>query len=123
MGGNWGGAQIGYAIGTLNAEITDVAVLSHELSGRLISSKWSYGPPDNLGRAETVLAVQFLLAAQGIDLARPLMGDLPMAKATTELHHRFRQHVPVLGEDRWMTPDVETTVGLVARGELLPNGA
>lgn len=183
MGGNWDGSQIGHAIDTLNAEITDVAVLSHELSGRLISSKWSYGLPDNLAappvglnsgmvqvqtvgaalipemqvravpagvlsrpekfgqedhntmamasvrdlddnldRAETVLAVQFLLAAQGVDLARPLMGGLPMAKGTTELQQRFRRHVAVLGDDRWMTPDVETANRLVTHGELRPNG-
>lgn len=77
---------------------------------------------DNLDRVETVLAVQFLLAAQGVDLARPLMGGLPMAKATTELQQRFRPHVAVLGDDCWMTPDVETANRLVSRGELRPNG-
>ncbi|QMU73863.1 aromatic amino acid lyase [Streptacidiphilus sp. P02-A3a] len=182
MGGNWDGAQIGHAMDTLNADITAVAVLGDELSSRLISSKWSYGLPDNLAappvglnsgmvqvqtvgaalipemqvrampadvlsrpekfgqeddntmamasarnlddnldRAETVLAVEFLLADQGVDLARPLMGTLPMAKATTELHQRFRDHVAALGDDRWMTPDVETATDLVSHGELRPN--
>lgn len=184
MGGNWDGAQIGHALDTLNAQITDVAVLSHELSGRLISSKWSYGLPDNLAaepvglnsgmvqvqtvgaalipemqarampagvlsrpekfgqedhntmamasvrnlddnldRAETVLAVQFLLAAQGVDLAKPKMGELTPAKRTTELHQRFRDHIPALGQDRWMTPDVEEAVDLVRHGRLRPNGS
>ncbi|UGQ13393.1 aromatic amino acid ammonia-lyase [Yinghuangia sp. ASG 101] len=179
MGGNWDGAQIGHAIDTLNAQITDVSVLSHELSGRLIASKWSYGLPDNLAgppvglnsgmvqvqtvgaalipemqarampagvlsrpekfgqedhntmamasvrnldenlrRAEVVLAVQFLLAAQGIDLARPTMGELPLAKATDDLHRRFRERVAVLGDDRWMTPDVDTAVAMVRGGAL-----
>lgn len=183
MGGNWDGAQIGHAIDTLNAQVTDVSVLSHELSGRLIASKWSYGLPDNLAgppvglnsgmvqvqtvgaalipemqtrsmpagvlsrpekfgqedhntmamasvrnldenlkRAEIVLAVQFLLAAQGIDLARPTMGDLRLAKATEELHQRFRERVPVLGDDRWMTPDVDTAVAMVGSGALRPVG-
>lgn len=182
MGGNWDGAQIGHAIDTLNAQVTDVAVLSHELSGRLIASKWSYGLPDNLGappvglnsgmvqvqtvgaalipemqarampagvlsrpekfgqedhntmamasvrnlddnleRAETVLAVQFLLAAQGIDLARPTMDPLPLAKATQALHERFRQRVQTLGEDRWMTPDVRAAVAMVEAGDLRPD--
>ncbi|QKW11310.1 aromatic amino acid lyase [Streptomyces sp. NA04227] len=48
MGGNWDGAQIGHAMDTLNAEATDVAVLTHELSARLLSKKWSYGLPANL---------------------------------------------------------------------------
>ncbi len=183
MGGNWDGAQIGHAIDTLNAQITDVSVLSHELSGRLIASKWSYGLPDNLAgppvglnsgmvqvqtvgaalipemqarampagvlsrpekfgqedhntmamasvrnldenleRAEIVLAVQFLLAAQGIDLARPAMGELPLAKATDDLHRRFRERIPVLGDDRWLTPDVEAAVEMVAGGALRPVG-
>ncbi|MFI6587426.1 histidine ammonia-lyase [Embleya sp. NPDC050493] len=184
MGGNWDGARIGHAIDTLNAQITDVAVLSHELSGRLIASKWSYGLPDNLAgppvglnsglvqvqtvgaalipemqtrampagvlsrpekfgqedhntmamasvrnlddnlsRAEIVLAVQFLLAAQGIDLARPTMGDLPLAKATDTLHHRLRERVPALGDDRWLTPDVDAAIDMVTHGALRPDGS
>lgn len=76
---------------------------------------------DNLERAETVLAVQFLLAAQGIDLARPTMDPLPLAKATQALHERFRQRVQTLGEDRWMTPDVRAAVAMVEAGDLRPD--
>ncbi|MFE5326257.1 histidine ammonia-lyase [Embleya sp. NPDC056575] len=179
MGGNYDDAQIGHAIDTLNAQVTDVAVLSHELSARLIATKWSYGLPDNLAgppvglnsgmvqaqtvaaalvpemqvravpagvlsrpekfgqedhntmamasernlddnleRAEIILAVHFLLAAQGIDAARPQMGGLALGKRTAELHARFRQHIPELGEDRWMTPDVDKAVHLVTHEHL-----
>ncbi|MGW7457323.1 aromatic amino acid lyase [Streptomyces sp. NPDC054797] len=38
----------GHAIDTLNAQVTDVAVLAHELSARLLSNRWSYGLPANL---------------------------------------------------------------------------
>ncbi|MFD0478494.1 hypothetical protein ACFQ0B_67645 [Nonomuraea thailandensis] len=34
MGGNWDGSLMGHLADTLNAEITDVGVLSQELSGR-----------------------------------------------------------------------------------------
>lgn len=43
MGGNWDAAHMGHAIDTLNAEMTDVAILLHTLGERLMSKEWSYG--------------------------------------------------------------------------------
>lgn len=48
MGGNWDGALLGHAADTLNAQIADFGVHTHELSARLLSPKWSYGLPANL---------------------------------------------------------------------------
>ncbi|WP_209446181.1 aromatic amino acid ammonia-lyase [Streptomyces sp. MZ04] len=180
MGGNWDGAQIGHAMDTLNAQITDVAVLSHELSGRLLSPKWSYGLPANLAsppvglnsgmvqvqtvaaalipemqtravpsgvlsrpekdgqedhntmamasarnlhanldRMETVLAVQLLMSAQGIDLIRPDMDGLRLGEGTARVHEAIRAVVPELDEDRHMTPDLEDVTSLVREEALL----
>jgi histidine ammonia-lyase len=179
MGGNWDGAQIGHALDTLNAQITDLAVLSHELSARLLSPKWSYGLPANLAsppvglnsgmvqvqtvaaalipemqtrampsgvlsrpekdgqedhntmamasarnlhanldRFETVLAVQLLMSAQGIDLIWPDMEGLPLGEGTGRIHAAVRAVIPELTADRHMTPDLEEMTGLV-RGDAL----
>lgn len=48
MGGNWDGTRIGHAIDTLNAQMTDVALLLHALGERLMGREWSYGLTPNL---------------------------------------------------------------------------
>jgi len=48
MGGNWSSAVMGHAADSLNAILADVAVLSQELSARLLCEKWSYGLPTSL---------------------------------------------------------------------------
>lgn len=180
MGGNWDGAQIGHAMDTLNAQITDVAVLAHELSARLLSKKWSYGLPqnlayppvglnsgmvqvqtvaaaiipemqtraapsgvlsrpakdgqedhntmamasarnlhENLDRFETVLAVLLMMDTQGIDLIKDKMNGLALGRGTTELHHRIRQTVQPLKDDRWMSPDLDKITNLVRKRTLI----
>ncbi|WP_043619065.1 HAL/PAL/TAL family ammonia-lyase [Nonomuraea candida] len=180
MGGNWDASVMGHLADTLNAEITDVGVLSQELSGRLLSPRWSYGLPanlaggeaglnsgmvqvqtvaaalvpemqvratpagtlsrpvkdgqedhntmamasvrhlhENLDRLEVVLAVQYLMAAQGIDLIAPRMAPLPLGAATRGLLAELRRHVPPLGDDRYQTPDLERVVQLVRERRLI----
>ncbi|MEU1394263.1 MULTISPECIES: aromatic amino acid ammonia-lyase [unclassified Nonomuraea] len=181
MGGNWDGSIMGHLADSLNAEITDLGVLSQELSGRLLSPRWSYGLPANLAggsvglnsgmvqaqsvaaavvpemqvrahpagtlsrpvkdgqedhntmamasardlhanldRLEIVLAVQYLMAAQGIDLIAAKMAGLPLGTATRALHDELRRHVAPLGDDRYLTPDLERTISLVHAGGLTP---
>lgn len=64
---------------------------------------------------ETVLAIETLCAAQGIDLHRPLRGG-PGVEAT---HALLRSRVPHLDRDRPMHKDVETALALVTSGELV----
>ncbi|MEV4470881.1 aromatic amino acid ammonia-lyase [Nonomuraea sp. NPDC049504] len=184
MGGNWDASIMGHLADSMNAEIADVAVLSQELSGRLLSPRWSYGLPpnlaggtpglnsgmvqaqtvaaalipelqvratpagtlsrpvkdgqedhntmamasarhlhENLDRLEVVLAVQYLMAAQGIDLIAEKMAGLPLGPAARALHAELRRHVAPLGADRYLTPDLERVVALVRGGRLLPPGA
>ncbi|MGW0808634.1 HAL/PAL/TAL family ammonia-lyase [Nonomuraea sp. NPDC002799] len=181
MGGNWDGSVMGHLADSLNAEITDMGVLSQELSGRLLSPRWSYGLPanlaggtvglnsglvqvqtvaaalvpemqvratpagtlsrpvkdgqedhntmamasarhlhENLDRLETVLAVQYLMAAQGIDLIAGQMAGLPLGAVTRTLHAELRRYVAPLGDDRYLTPDLERTIWLVHNQRLMP---
>ncbi|MGP3964168.1 HAL/PAL/TAL family ammonia-lyase [Nonomuraea sp. 3N208] len=182
MGGNWDGSVMGHLADTLNAEIADIGVLSQELSGRLLSPRWSYGLPanlaggtvglnsgmvqvqtvaaalvpemqvratpagtlsrpvkdgqedhntmamasvrhlhENLDRLEIVLAVQYLMAAQGIDLIAQKMTGLPLGAVTRDLHAEIRRYVTPLGDDRYLTPDLERAIWLVRAGQLKPS--
>lgn len=182
MGGNWDGSVMGHLADTLNAEITDVGVLSQELSGRLLSPKWSYGLPanlaggtvglnsgmvqvqtvaaalipemqvrampagtlsrpvkdgqedhntmamasvrhlhENLDRLEIVLAVQYLMSAQGIDLIAQKMSALPLGAVTRTLQAEIRRYIAPLGEDRYLTPDLERAIWLVRDRHLKPS--
>ncbi|QYC45222.1 Histidine ammonia-lyase [Nonomuraea coxensis DSM 45129] len=184
MGGNWDASIMGHAADSLNAEIADVGVLSQELSGRLLSPRWSYGLPanlaggtpglnsglvqvqtvaaalvpemqvrahpagtlsrpvkdgqedhntmamaslrhlhENLDRLEVVLAVQYLMAAQGVDLVAARMAGLPLGAGTRALHAELRRSVAALGDDRYQTPDLERAVALVRAGGLVPSGS
>ncbi|TMR90006.1 HAL/PAL/TAL family ammonia-lyase [Nonomuraea basaltis] len=182
MGGNWDGSVMGHLADTLNAEITDVGVLSQELSGRLLSPRWSYGLPanlaggtvglnsgmvqvqtvaaalipemqaratpagtlsrpvkdgqedhntmamasvrhlhENLDRLEMVLAVQYLMSAQGIDLIAQKMSGLPLGAGTRTLLAEIRQYITPLADDRYMTPDLERAIWLVRNRHLVPS--
>ncbi|CAM3701016.1 histidine ammonia-lyase [Kibdelosporangium persicum] len=76
------------------------------------------GLHDNLDRLETVLAVHVMMAAQGIDLIKDKMTGLPLGTGTSRVHAAVRRHVPALGDDRYMTPDVEKSIALVRSSEL-----
>ncbi|MEV0406919.1 aromatic amino acid ammonia-lyase [Actinoallomurus sp. NPDC050550] len=180
MGGNWDGSLLGHTADSLNAEITDLGVLSQELSARLLSPTWSYGLPANLAggtpglnsgmiqvqtvatalvpemqvraapagvlsrpakfgqedhntmamasvrnlqgnldRLETVLAVQLLMSAQGVDLIAGQMSGLPLGAGTRRLQDAIRHYIRPLGDDRYMTPDLRTATWLVHNGLLL----
>ncbi|GAA4623592.1 histidine ammonia-lyase [Actinoallomurus vinaceus] len=179
MGGNWDGAMMGHAADSLNADLADLGVLSQELSGRLLSPRWSYGLPANLAGGEvglnsgmvqvqtvaaalvpemqagafpagvlsrpvkdgqedhntmamasvrhtdanvdrlaTILAVQYLMTTQGIDLIRDKMAGLPLGQGTQALHDAVRRRVPKLIDDRWMSPDLQAATDMVNNGEL-----
>jgi histidine ammonia-lyase len=74
---------------------------------------------ENLDRLETVLAVQLLMSAQGIDLIRPQMQGLPLGAGTDRLQAAIRRHIEPLGEDRYLSPDLDEMVSLVRGSELV----
>jgi histidine ammonia-lyase len=64
--------------------------------------------------ARSVVAIEFLCAAQAIDLLEPLTSS----PALMRVHDLLRQHVPTLVHDRSPAPDIARITALIARGEL-----
>ena len=68
-----------------------------------------------LEKAETVLAVEALCAAQGLDFRAPMRPGDGLARA----HASLRERVPHLAEDRSPSPDIAAVRELVHSGALL----
>ncbi|MFE9191822.1 tyrosine 2,3-aminomutase [Micromonospora sp. NPDC007208] len=63
---------------------------------------------------DTILALEYLAAAQAVDISKRY-GDLsPVAKAT---YDHVRSMVPTLDRDRYMADDLETITAALSRGE------
>jgi len=67
-----------------------------------------------LDNCETILAIELLCAAQGLDFHRPLRPGAG-ARAAMKL---IRRRIPRLEEDRPLAPDIERLRSLVASGSL-----
>ena len=67
-----------------------------------------------LGNVETILALEALAAAQGIDLLAPLKP----AAATRAAQTLIRERVPVLDHDRVLEPEIRAATELVRSGAL-----
>lgn len=63
----------------------------------------------------TIVAIELLAAAQGVDFHRPLKSSADLEKVITLL----REHVPFYEEDRYFAPDIEFAKHLVASEHLL----
>ena len=68
---------------------------------------------------ETILALEALAAAQGIDLLSPLQ-PAPM---TGEAQAAIREKVPSLDHDRVLEPEIQAAIELVRSGRLARSGA
>ena len=81
-----------------------------------VSMGWSAGR--KLRRAvdalTRVLAIEVLTAARGIQLRR----HLTPAPATAAVVAELRAEIPAPGPDRFLAPEIETAVGLVASGRI-----
>ncbi len=82
----------------------------------------SFGPAAGLQarraleRARTVIAIEYLVMAEGLEYQRPLRsGD-----AVERLHDRVRSAVPPLTADRPPAPDIAALERLLDAGELVP---
>lgn len=62
-----------------------------------------------------VLGIEWLAAAQGIDLRRPLRSSPPIESA----HALLRAHVPYWESDRYLAPDIEAAKWMIAGDEFL----
>ncbi len=68
-----------------------------------------------LENVETVLAIELLCAAQGLDLRRPLRSS----NAIEAAHAIVRGEVPKLESDRILHPDIHKTVSIIRSNRLL----
>jgi histidine ammonia-lyase len=68
-----------------------------------------------LEKAETVLAIEALCAAQGLDFRAPMRPGAGLAR----VHAALRERVPHLAEDRSPAPDIAAALALVRSGDLL----
>jgi histidine ammonia-lyase len=62
----------------------------------------------------TVIGIELLAAAQGIDFRRPIQTSEPLARA----HAMIRERVAFLAEDRRAAPDIAAAKALVQGGAL-----
>ncbi len=71
-----------------------------------------------LRNLETILAIELLAAAQGIDLRRKVMPAAVLGRGTAIAYELIRQHVPFLAQDAVMYPYIESVRTLVTQGIL-----
>lgn len=63
----------------------------------------------------TVLAIEMLASAQGLDYHQPLRPS----QGVICVHNTIRSHVPHMHQDRYYRPDVDAVVALIRSGHLL----
>lgn len=66
-----------------------------------------------LGNVRHVLAIELMCGAQGLDYRRPLRSSEPVER----IHAAVRRRVSPLGEDRMLTPDIQSLAAAIARRE------
>ena len=100
-----------YAAASLAAEnriLGRPAVLDHAVTSGLQEDDVSFATPaglkclkiiDNVYR---ILAIELLLAAQGLEFHRPAR----MGVGTGAIHARLRRRIPAFDEDRFLSPDL-----------------
>jgi histidine ammonia-lyase len=73
-----------------------------------------------LSHVETIVAIELLAAAQGVDLRRKRRGqsDLVLGKGTRAAFELVRQNVPLIDHDELLAPYIESMRQLVARGAI-----
>lgn len=73
-----------------------------------------------LDHVETIVAIELLSAAQGIDFRRRQMGiaETELGKGTRVAYDIIRQHVPFMTRDVALAPHIEAVRRLVAAGTI-----
>ncbi|MGW5120041.1 tyrosine 2,3-aminomutase [Streptomyces noursei] len=87
-----------------NQDIVSMGLISARNARRVLSNNTK------------ILAVEYLAAAQAVDLTGRYEGLSTAGKATYE---KVRSLAPTLDHDRYMSDEIETVAGAVARGEFL----
>ena len=67
-----------------------------------------------IANVATILGIEWLASAQGIEFLRPLASSPALEQA----HALLRQHCPAMPTDRYLGPDIEAAAALVRSGAL-----
>ncbi len=71
-----------------------------------------------LDHSETIVAIELLCAAQGIDFRRRDIGNQPLGTGTTVAYDLLRTAVPFLDQDVVLAPHIEAVRRLVHDGTI-----
>jgi histidine ammonia-lyase len=124
-----GGLNSGYMIAqyTAAALVSENKILAHPASVDSIPTSANQEDHVSMGtiaarkakqileNAETVIAIEILCAAQGMDFRLPLKGG----EGTRIVHEYIRDHVPHLLKDRILKPEVEKVQKMIHSGEIV----
>jgi histidine ammonia-lyase len=124
-----GGLNSGYMIAQYTAAsiVSENKVLAHPASVDSIPTSANQEDHNSMGsiaaqkglkvvrNAESVLAVEYLCAVQGIDFHAPLLPGEPLQRA----HRLLRDHVPHLDHDRVIYNDLEEATRLIREGRVV----
>jgi histidine ammonia-lyase len=128
-----GGLESGFMMAqyTAAALASENKVLAHPASADTIPSSANVEDHVSMGatavrqtaqildHVETIVAIEILLAAQGIDFRRKEMGaNRQMGLGTRIAYDIVRQHVPFVEHDTYLAPYIERVRRLVADGTL-----
>ncbi len=123
-----GGVNSGYMVSqyTAAALVSENKVLSHPASVDSIPTSANQEDHVSMGvtaalkardilrNVESVLAIELLCAAEGLDFRRPLRSSEPLER----VHALLRSEVPRLDKDRVLYPAIERAVGMVRDGRV-----
>lgn len=133
---NLAGGEVGLNSGMVQVQSVAVALVPelqvHAVPAGTLSRPAKFGQEDhntmamtsvhhtleNLERLETVLAVQAMMSAQGIDLIAEEMTGLALGTGSQQVYAKIREHLPPLADDRHLSPDLELATELVRDGVL-----
>lgn len=123
------GLNNGYMIAqyTAAALVGDIKVLSHPSSVDSITTSanqedfvsMAYSASNKAyqvaKKLQYILAIEFMVAVQGLDLLKPLQPST----ASQAVYNLIREKVPTLEEDRYFYPDIEHIFQLIRNGTII----
>lgn len=128
-----GGLESGFMMAqyTAAALASENKVLAHPASADTIPSSANVEDHVSMGatavrqvaqiltHVETIVAIELLCAAQGVDFRRQAMGaQTKMGRGTAVAYDLLRQHIPFLDHDTVLAPHIEAARQLVADGTI-----
>lgn len=71
-----------------------------------------------IGHVETIVSLELLCAAQGLDFRRQANPSLRLGRGTQQAYAAIRERVPFIDHDQVLSPHIESIRGLVQDGQI-----